>query len=204
MMSKKMYIGIYAASLGVWLLMIAAPGATFIFGVMQKNDYAVDTAIAYAAQFGIPAYLQLVIVHLVFNFLILARMWSAIQDGQTTITVGKASGFLFIPFFNVYWIFKAWRSFPTEYNNYIDRYALPVPPLAGGMFVAYPILLLAGILYVPLLVLPFVFISVISKSCDAVNALDEAVRERRSQLMRSPIQNHKSPNRRYEQSAARG
>ncbi len=204
MMSKKTYIGIYAASFGLFLLTIIALSAMFGFDSIQKSNDAVDTAIAYAARIWIYALLQFLIVHAVFNFLLLAQMWDAIQDGQTTISVGKAIGFLFVPLFNIYWFFRVWKSFPTEYNNYVDRYALPVPHLAGKVFFAYPILLLAGILFVPLLALPPFFVAVISNACNAVNALDEAVRERRNQLMQSPIQNQMPPRRRQEQSMARG
>jgi hypothetical protein len=204
LMSKKMYVGIYAASFGLCLLTIIALGAMFVFGSIQKSNYAVDMAIAFAARIGIYALLQFVIAHTVCSFLLLARMWGAIQDGQTTITVGKAVGFLFIPLFNFYWIFRVWRSYPTEYNNYIDRYALPVPHLAGKVFAAYPILLLAGILFVPLLALPFVFIAVISKTYDAVNVLGEAVQERRNQLVQSPIHYQMPPRRIQEQSVVRG
>ncbi len=180
LMSKKLYIGIYAASFGFGLLTVIALGAGLIFGAIQKSD---DAAIASVVRIGIYASLQFAVVHAVYNCLLLNRMWRAIQDGQTTITVGKAIGFLFIPLFNVYWIFRAWGSFPTEYNRYVDRYGLPVEPLAGRAFIAYPILiLLAGILYVPLLALPFVFVVVASNACDAVNRLNEAVRERRNQL----------------------
>ncbi len=180
LMAKKMYIGIYAASFGFGLLTWIALGAGFVFGSIQTSD---DAAIAHVRQIALYAFLQFAVVHAVYNCLLLNRMWCAIQDGQTRITVGKAIGYLFIPLFNIYWIFRAWASFPTEFNRYIDRYGLPVEPLAGKAFVAYPILLLlAGILYVPLLALPFVFVIVASNACDAVNRLDEAVRERRNQL----------------------
>lgn len=189
-MSKKLYIGVYATSFGLCFLTIIGLGGWLVFGLMLKNDAAINSAIASAAGIGVYAYLQFALVHAVYNFLLLARMWNAIQDGQTTITVRRAIGFLFVPFFNIYWIFRAWGSFPTEYNLYVDRYGLPVPPLAGRVFVAYPVvLLLAGILYVPLLALPFVFIVVISNACCAVNVLDEAVRERRNQLLANQTPN---------------
>ncbi len=179
-MSKKKYLGIYAASFALCLLTTIALGAAFVSGAVNTND---ETAIRSAARIGIYAALQFAIVHTVYNCLLLRRMWCAIQDGQTPVTVRRAIGFTFIPIFNVYWIFRAWTSFPTEYNRYVDRYGLPLAPLAGKSFVAYPILLLlAGILYVPLFALPFVFIVVASNACDAVNRLDEAVRERRSEL----------------------
>lgn len=179
MMSKKKYIGIYAASFGLCSLTIIALGAWFVFGGARENDGA---ATAHAARIGIYAVLQFVLIHAIFNFLLLARMWNAIQDGQTSITVGRAIGLTFVPVFNVYWIFRAWGGFPVEYNNYVDRYALPVPHLPNKIFIAYPILLLAGILSVPLVALPFVFVAVSAKTCAAVSALDEAVRERRNQL----------------------
>jgi hypothetical protein len=180
LISKKMYIGIYAASFGFVLLTWIVLGAGFVFGSIQTSD---ETAIAFVRRIGIYASLQFAIVHSVYNCLLLHRMWCAIQDGQTSVTARMAIGFLFIPLFNIYWIFRAWASFPTEYNNYIDRYALPVEPLAGKWFVAYPILiLLAAILYVPLLAVPFVFIVVATNACAAVSRLDEAVRTRRGEL----------------------
>ena len=179
-MSKKKYLGIYAASFALCLLTTIALGAGVVFGWIQASD---EAAIYSAVRIGIYAALQFVIVHAVYNCLLLRRMWCAIQDGQTLVTARQAIGFLFIPIFNIFWIFRAWASFPTEYNNYIDRYALPVEPLAGKWFVAYPVLiLLAAILYVPLFALPFGFVVVASNACDAVSRLDEAVRERRNEL----------------------
>src|SRR5215472_4189380 len=35
------------------------------------------------------------------------QMWQSIQDGHARTTPGKAVGFLFIPFFNLYWMFQA-------------------------------------------------------------------------------------------------
>lgn len=183
-----MYIGIYAASFGLCLLTTIALGASFAFGSIQRSD---EAAIYSAVRIEIYVALQFAVVHAVYNCLLLYRMWRAIQDGQTSVTARRAIGFLFVPLFNVYWIFKAWASFPTEYNNYIDRYALPVEPLAGKWFVWYPVLIiLAAILYVPLLAVPFVFIIVASNACDAVSRLDEAVRTRRDELSanRTPSQ----------------
>lgn len=203
LMSKKIYVGIYAASFGLCSLTLIAPGETFVFGSVQKINTSIDAANAAAARIGFYAVLQFVVVHAVFNFLLLARMWSVIQDGQTSVTVGKAIGFMFIPLFNVYWVFRVWSDFPVEYNNYVDRYALPVPHLSGKVFVAYPILLLAGILSAPLVALPFLFVAVSAKTCAAVDVLNEAVEERKRELMQSPTRNQAVPNRRYEQYAAR-
>lgn len=108
---KKLSVGIYAASLGLFLLVLLIVIGIFVLGVSSNNS-GINMAIGVGLNFGILAYLQFMAVHTIFNFLILSRMWGAIQDGQTQITVGKAIGFLFIPFFNIYWIFRAWGSFP--------------------------------------------------------------------------------------------
>ena len=128
MMSKKMYLGFYAASLLLFLLSSIPILVLLIVDVFMQvheyNGYRLENYIAPLTLLVIFGYGQFLIVQTVYVFLILSRMWGAIQDGQTPITVGKAIGYLFIPFFNIYWIFKAWGGFPTEYNNYIDRYGL--------------------------------------------------------------------------------
>lgn len=53
---------------------------------------------------------------------LLARCWSTIQDGVTGISTGKAIGFLFIPFFNFYWVFQAFHGLARETNRFVDRH----------------------------------------------------------------------------------
>ncbi len=192
-MSKKLYIGLYAASLGICLLTFLILSAVFIYGLAAKSHYAIEMAFSFSLNLGILAILQFLLVQTIYVFLMLAKMWGAIQDGQTEITVGKAIGFLFIPFFNIYWIFRAWGSFPAQYNAYVDRYQLPAPHLSGGIYTAYPILILLSALpfvgIVIAIIGTFVFLAIISKTCDAVNLLDATVQERHNNLSRALIQN---------------
>ena len=191
-LSKKWYVGIYAVSLSVCILFIFILAALFLTGMLDKYENQISNPLIII---GVLIYLQFVVVQTVYIFVILSKMWGSIQDGQTPTTTGKAIGFLFIPFFNIYWIFRAWGSFPTEYNKYVDRYSLPAPKLSGGVFTLYPILLLlTAFLYVPLLIVPFVFIAIISKTCDALNALSAAVEERRNAVSRLPMQNQMAAN----------
>jgi hypothetical protein len=53
---------------------------------------------------------------------LLGRCWSTIQDGMTEISVGKAIGFLFIPFFNFYWVFQAFHGLSREMNRFVDQH----------------------------------------------------------------------------------
>jgi hypothetical protein len=67
-MSKKMYVGVYAASFGSCLLTAIALGAGFVYGAIQTSD---ETAIAFVRRIGIYASLQFAIVHSVYNRLLL-------------------------------------------------------------------------------------------------------------------------------------
>ncbi len=103
------------------------------------------------------------------------KMWAAIQDGHARTTPGKALGFLFIPFFNLYWMFQVFPGFAKDYNAYVDRQDLGVPHLSTALFTAYCALILCG--FIPLVgiaadIAAFVVgIAMIAKICDAVNAI---------------------------------
>ena len=104
------------------------------------------------------------------------KAWASIQDGHVRTGPCKALGFLFIPLFNFYWIFQAIWGFAVDFNKYAARNNINAAPrLPEGLFLAYCILYVVGII-------PFVGIAtgianliigalLISKTCDAVNAL---------------------------------
>jgi hypothetical protein len=100
--------------------------------------------------------MQMVFIH---------KMWSAINDGVTKPTPGAALGFLFIPFFSLYWIFVVWPGYATQYNAYLQRHGIAAPQLGQGIFIAA---LLLG--WVPLVGL-IVWAMLLGKVCGAVNAL---------------------------------
>ena len=110
----------------------------------------------------------------ILYLMLLHKAWAAIQDGQARTTPGKAVGFCFIPFFNFYWIFQAFYGFAVDFNRYAAQHSLP-ERLPEGLFLAYPILLLANALpflsilaFLPMLV---VLVIVLVKLCDAINAV---------------------------------
>ena len=45
------------------------------------------------------------------------KVWVSIQDGHARTTPGKAIGFMFIPFFNGYWLFQSIWGFAKDYNT---------------------------------------------------------------------------------------
>ena len=143
---------------------------------------------------GILGFVQFLIVQMIYTFVMLWKMWSAIQDGNARATPGKAIGFLFIPFFNVYWVFQVWGGFPRDYNNYVDRQRLAVPHLSAGVFTAYPVIILLTAIpflgIIAVLVNMFLFVAIIGRTCDAVNALADRTSERWGH----PAQQNAAPN----------
>ncbi|MGD2125640.1 MAG: hypothetical protein PVG99_06135 [Desulfobacteraceae bacterium] len=130
--------------------------------------------------------LVLLVSIILIKSILVYKMWAAIQDGHTRTSPGKAVGFLFIPYFNLYWVFRAFWGFAKDYNAFVSRYSIDVPKSPTGLFLAYCILTILLIL-VPVSVaraqtpvlafLPFVIawyavgLFMIMKICDAVNAL---------------------------------
>jgi hypothetical protein len=66
---------------------------------------------------GIPAY--------IFMFMLLYQLWKLIPADMARTTPGKAVGFLFIPFFNFYWMFIAWRGLAQDMNTTLEQRNVP-------------------------------------------------------------------------------
>lgn len=126
-----------------------------------------------------PARIVLAIYAGVIALIMWYKAWKAIQNGRARTTPGKAIGYLFIPFFNLYWIFQAFWGFAKDYNSYISRHEISTSKLPEGLFLALCIVsILTGLLFrVPTASLVFSVIGLIIsiilaiKVCDAVNSL---------------------------------
>lgn len=59
------------------------------------------------------------ILLMVFSLILLYRYWRVMQPYTTRTTPGKAVGFLFIPFYNLYWMFVAYHGLAKEIDAYI-------------------------------------------------------------------------------------
>lgn len=174
-MRKRVVGGIYVASLVLMVFGLVVAAVT----ALSSEDAGMPTLLVVSPGIAILAYLQFLIVHIVIMFYVLFKMWDSIQDGISTST-GKAIGFLFIPIFSIYWIFKAWAGFPAEYNEFIERHQLNVPRLASSVYMFVPIFALLSILVLPVVAVPFIFIAVISQTSDAVNQLYQGLRNKQS------------------------
>lgn len=97
-----------------------------------------------------------VVYYTIMQFVLLFNFWRIDQDGAASTSAGLAVGLLFIPFFNLYWVFRAYTGLAIDQNRYIKahfseqtaaapRKAHPIfslllfaATLAGGYFVYLP------------------------------------------------------------------
>ena len=70
----------------------------------------------------------------VFNMILQYRCWDALTASQRRTTPGKAVGFLFIPFYNFYWVFVSYRGLAFDLGRATAK------PDAGGIGTAMAIL----------------------------------------------------------------
>ena len=178
-LSKWFYLGsIIGGQVGGLVLLTAAVVLLVVSGIY--TDYVLN--LSYAGTWALASSILLILLGcaaILFGatiwYLLLYRAWAVIQDGKASTSPEKAVGFIFIPFYNFYWIFKAWYGFAQDYNHYLERYALNTPNLAESLFLVFCIFFIcSSIPFLNYLAgLPFlvIFIITANKTIDAVNSL---------------------------------
>jgi hypothetical protein len=89
---------------------------------------------------------------LVLFYVLLYKAWNQIQDGHARTSAGKAVGFLFIPFFNLYWLFVAIYGLAWDLHNYVarrrlyGRHNLLPYPVSPGLGLACCILMICNLI----------------------------------------------------------
>jgi hypothetical protein len=79
---------------------------------------------------------------LVVNYILLYRFWHVIQSGTARTSPGKAVGFCFIPFFNLYWLYVAIVGLAVDMNNYCNERNMQCPRVSEGLALIEYILVL--------------------------------------------------------------
>ncbi|MDA1005982.1 MAG: DUF4339 domain-containing protein [Verrucomicrobia bacterium] len=94
---------------------------------------------------------------LMLSLVCVYRAWLMLQAFGASVTPGIAVGFQFIPFFSLYWNFRAYYLWSRDYNRTIraEPRLHQAPPVTEGLFLTYCIgLAIVGILdfheYLPL------------------------------------------------------
>ena len=75
-----------------------------------------------------------------FFSVIVRRAWASIDGGAEGMSPGKAQGFLWIPFFNFYWMFPALVSLATQTNAKADAEQNPAGRITRGFGLVIAIL----------------------------------------------------------------
>ncbi|MFT6863179.1 MAG: hypothetical protein ACJAVK_001740 [Akkermansiaceae bacterium] len=105
--------------------------------------------------------LLLVAIAWVLGRITLYRAWCLVQPGGARTTPGKAVGFLFIPFFNIYWTFEAYHGWSQDWNRIQAAHGnlAHLPRASSAFFLTTLILTLCIVvaIFIPVLNLLFIF-----------------------------------------------
>lgn len=156
---RRMYLGGMATYVPGLILVLAGGVAIAWLGIhgMQRHTPRFDPqqrTIVFDPDFGARTLETLAIVATVCAMVIgviglvigavcflmlLYRAWRIVYDGRRGPSPGRAVGFLFVPFFNVYWVFVALWGLARRLNRTVRRHDLDVPtasqPLGFAMSV---------------------------------------------------------------------
>lgn len=136
--SKRFYVGVFlVGALGNWItwaivsaLSIAYPDKERILGMLM-----------------VPASWLSLLSAVVFLILIY-KMWAAIQGMGARTSAGKALGFMFIPLFNLYWVFQVYWGWTKDYNGISQRDDVELPRMPEGIALAVCVLPLVSTCFV--------------------------------------------------------
>lgn len=132
----------------VYLVTLFIGVGLFIGGLVIAEELSIDAVGVLLMIVGI---LSLVTAY-VYSFIVLYRIWKKViyeakisGVDNAVETPGRAVGFLFIPFFNFYWVFMAYGQLPVVINNILKaRNEKSVAQPALGIVV--PIFMLLGMI----------------------------------------------------------
>jgi len=140
---------------------VAFPLLVFVVGVVLSQLISGlsggEIAIGFLALLGI-AFLTWLVARIMawfYWFLLLYRIWDLIPPREAATTPGKAVGFQFIPFFNIYWNFIAYG----ELGKYLTmRTGYSEPRTWATLYSWFPLIniLVGGIGFVAYLFMPLI------------------------------------------------
>jgi hypothetical protein len=165
-MSKGFFIGSFIAGFVLFLIFYSI-GYALMLVSMANNDRDPPFAAFGMMCFAYIPMIYMAVVVAIFVY----KIWSAIQDGEVRTTPGKAVGYLFIPLFNLYWIFMAYWGWAQDYNKYISQRNLPLQKVSEGVALGVCVCTLIPCVSIANVVLMPMFMS---SAIDAVNALNDA------------------------------
>jgi hypothetical protein len=155
--------GLFFLSIGIYCLKYSKNHQNITIGFIAAFIILIGTALVCIAAF--------------YSCVLLFQMWKILQDGKVRTTPEKAIGFLFIPFFNFYWIFVVYYGLAIDFNRYVAERKLNIRFLSIPLFLATSILpivsLIPYVMYVSFPVNVVVDIIVLYQMLTRYNALVE-------------------------------
>lgn len=130
-------------------LWIGISAASLVFYMIGLGLTAANGDVTAFASVMIIAGLAAIIASTVMGSIFIYRAWLVLQDDQIPprTTPGKAIGFLFIPFFSIYWMFVAIHGWSQDYKRLVSVYEYTdAPKIPENLFLAFPILVVASII----------------------------------------------------------
>lgn len=159
------YFPVKSASFGLFLWTFLGMFVCFIlFGVMvysalvSRSDNSGPSPMMFGYVFlGLGVLCSMICG--IYQYILLYRAWHCLQYGAPRSTPGKAIGFLFIPFFNFYWMFVAFGGLAKDWNRIAQSYSdlKTAPRLGETSFLLFPIFSI------------FLVFSVVSQMCKGIN-----------------------------------
>jgi len=172
--SKGFYLGSIVGAFGISIVLSLIATVITMAGAQQRGSSGQGAAAGFS---GLNALALLVALYGgIVGLVLLYKMWSAIQPASTT--PGKAVGFLFIPFFNFYWAFRAYWGWAKDYNALRTSRNLQAPAAPEGLALTMCILILCSM--IPCLGFLCALVNIVliaiffSKGIDGINAIASA------------------------------
>lgn len=163
------FLGSFLCMILALLVFTMAAKASIAAEAAGMDQEAVASAAMGKAGFGMLLFglgWVILLVSMIFFFINLYRAWSCLALGAPATTPGKAVGMLFIPFFNIYWIFVAIAGLPKDWNRIVASYEniKNAPKLSESVFLMYAI---GSVVFPPLALI--VAFPMMSQLCNGVN-----------------------------------
>jgi hypothetical protein len=183
-MNKWLFLGAF--------LLVPAAALLGIAGVSFLSEGAIAEIIAMLLSEGVLALIGMFVgVFYLFPVILFHyRMWAAIYDRGMRISPGLAVVLLFVPVVNLFWIFRLYPGFVRSYNEQVEKNHTALPRLEPSAYQVFPTMLLISVILgfvtlfnfrLPLVeivvgLIAYVYLLiVVSRTCDAVNRLADAV-----------------------------
>ncbi len=134
--NKGFYVGLFLAGrLGHWIIL----EVTRFLGMAYPQFRPIRHILT------MPSSLLSILSGIV-TFILVYKMWAAIQGRGARTSAGKALGFMFIPFFNFYWAFEVYWGWTKDYNRIPESDDVQLPLMPEGIGLAVCVLPLLSML----------------------------------------------------------